>query len=70
LITQTKFGKEWKWWSSSLCSFPQPSVTSFLLGRNVPFSTPFSDILSVCSSHMWETKFHSHTKQLTKQIQK
>jgi hypothetical protein len=36
--------------SSSLCSLLQPPATSSLLGPNIPLSTLFSDILSLCSS--------------------
>jgi hypothetical protein len=45
------FGKdeEYKLWSSSLCNYLQPPVTSSLLGPNI-LSTLFSDILHLCSS--------------------
>jgi hypothetical protein len=45
-------GEEHKLWSSSLCSFLQPPVTSSLCGSNILLSTLFSNTLSllVCSS--------------------
>jgi hypothetical protein len=33
-----------------------------LLGPNILFNTLFSNILSLCSSLVWETKFYTHTK--------
>jgi hypothetical protein len=39
-----------KLWSSSLCSFLQPPVTSFLFGPNNLLSALFSNTLSLCSS--------------------
>jgi hypothetical protein len=52
-----------KLWSSSLCSFLQPPVTSSLLGPNILVSTLFLNTLSLCSSlnvrylvsHSWGT---------------
>jgi hypothetical protein len=35
-------------WSSSLCSFLQPPVTSSLFGPNIPLSTLFSNTLTLC----------------------
>jgi len=44
------FGEQYRSLSSSLCSFFQSSVTSFLLGPNIFFNTLFSDTLNLCSS--------------------
>jgi hypothetical protein len=38
------------WWSSSLCSFLQPPVTSSLYHLNILLSTLFSNTLILCSS--------------------
>jgi hypothetical protein len=45
-------GKEYNLWSSSLCSFHQPPVISFLFCPNILLSTLFScsDTLSLCSN--------------------
>jgi hypothetical protein len=43
-------GEQYKLWSSSLCRFLQPPVTSSLLGPNILLSTLFPDTLSLCSS--------------------
>jgi hypothetical protein len=45
-----RLGEEYKLWSSSLYSFLQPPVTSFLFGLNILLSTLFSNILSLISS--------------------
>jgi hypothetical protein len=42
-------GEEYKLWSSSLCSFLQPPVTSSLFGSNIILNTLFSNTLSLCS---------------------
>jgi hypothetical protein len=44
------FGEECKLWSSSLCSFLQPPVTSSLFGPNILLNTLFSNTLGLCSS--------------------
>ena len=51
LITWIIFGKEYKPWSSSLCSFLQCPVNSSHLDVNIFLSTLFSSILNLCSSH-------------------
>jgi hypothetical protein len=43
-------GEEYKLWSSSLCSFLQPPVTSSLSGPNIHLSTLSSNTLSLSSS--------------------
>jgi hypothetical protein len=43
-------GEEYKLWSSSLCSYLQPPVTSSLFGPNILLNTLFSNTLSLCSS--------------------
>jgi hypothetical protein len=49
LIIQIIFGCEWKVRSSSLCSFLQPPITSFLFSLNVLLSILFSSTLSLCT---------------------
>ena len=66
LITQTILGEEYRSLSSSLCSFLHSLATSYLLGPNILLNTLFSNTLSLHFSLMWETKFHTHTKQQEK----
>jgi hypothetical protein len=47
-----------------LCSFLLPRVTLSLFGLNFLLSTLFSNTLSLCSSLVSETKFHTHTELL------
>jgi hypothetical protein len=44
-------GEECKLWSSSLCSFLQPPITSSLFDPNIHLNTLFSNTFSLCSSH-------------------
>jgi hypothetical protein len=50
LITLTIFGEVYELWSSLLCIFLQPPVTSSLIDLNILLSYLFSYILSLCSS--------------------
>jgi hypothetical protein len=43
-------GEEYTLWSSSLCSFLHPPVTSSLFGPNILPNPLFSNTLSLCSS--------------------
>jgi hypothetical protein len=56
LITLTILGEEYKPCSSSLCSFLQPPVTSYLLGSNILLSTlfHFSKINLILSSYAFQ----------------
>jgi hypothetical protein len=60
LIILITLGSEYKLWSSSLCSFSPPSVTSSLL------STLFSHTLSTCSSLNVRDHFKTHTEPQAK----
>jgi hypothetical protein len=44
------FGEKYKLWVSSLRSYIQPPITSYLLGLNIVPSYLFANILSLCSS--------------------
>jgi hypothetical protein len=66
MIILTILGEEYKLWSSLLCSFLQPPVTSSLFGPNI-LSASFSQTPSVYFPPlMSETKFYTHTKSETK----
>jgi len=65
-IIQITAGEAYKLWSSSLCSLlslpPLPP-----LGPSILLSTLFSNILKMyVLPSVWETKFHTHTKQYVK----
>jgi hypothetical protein len=50
LIILIILGEEYNLWSSSLCSFLQPPVTSSLFGPNILLNTMFSNTLSLITS--------------------
>jgi hypothetical protein len=52
-------------WSPSFCSFLQHPATSSPLCPNILLSTLFSNTCILCPL-MWETMFHTHTKQWVK----
>jgi hypothetical protein len=62
LIILITLSEEYRLCSSSLCSLVQPPATSFLLGPNILPSTLLSNTLSLCSSLMSETRYHTRTK--------
>jgi len=66
LLTLITFGELYKLWSPSICSLLQPSDTLPPIGPNIILSTLFSNFPNLCSSLMWETKFHTHTKHEVK----
>jgi hypothetical protein len=55
-------GEEYKLWSSSVCGFLQPPITSVLFGQNILLSTLFSNTISLFIPVMSGIKFHTHTK--------
>ena len=62
LTTRIICGEEYRSVSSSLCSFLHSPVTSSLFGPNILLNTILSNTLSLVPPSMWETKFHTHTK--------
>jgi hypothetical protein len=63
-ITPRDARETYKSLSSALCSFLQFPLTSPLLGRNNFLGSRFSN--SACVLLIWETRFHTHTKQQPK----
>lgn len=49
LNTRIILCEEYKLWSSLLCNFPHPPVTSSLLNANTPLSILFLNTLDLCS---------------------
>jgi hypothetical protein len=58
------FGDKKKYKAPHCASSSNALVTSALLDPDIVLRTLFSNALGLCSSLMWETKFHTHTKQL------
>jgi hypothetical protein len=58
------------WWAVQLiklCIMQFSPVSCYpLLAPNIFLSTPYSSTIGLCSSFMWETKFHPHTEQCAK----
>jgi hypothetical protein len=67
LITLIISGELYKLWNYSLCSLLQlPPPPSSLLDVNLLFSTLFSTPSIQVFPLVWETKFHTHTRQQVK----
>jgi hypothetical protein len=62
LIILIIFGERCILWSSSLCNFLQPPVTSSLFGPNILISTQFSNTPNLCSSLKvgWLVSWYQH----------
>ena len=58
----TIFGREYQLWSCAPCSLLKPPVTPAHLGPQSSVA-PHSHTISAWVSPLWETKFHTHTKQ-------
>jgi hypothetical protein len=68
LVTLIIFGEAYKLRSSTLCSVLQPPETCSLSGLSIP-SAPCSQTSSVYVFPLvWETKFHTRTKQQVKLV--
>jgi hypothetical protein len=69
LITRIIFGEDYRPLSSSLWNLLQSCVTASFLSQNISpatcSQTPSVDVLTL----MWQTKFHSHIKQLTNSME-
>jgi len=65
-ITRTVLGEEYRSLNFSLCSFLHFPVTSSLLGPNILHSALSSNTISLVPPPIWNTKFHTHSKQQAK----
>jgi putative effector of murein hydrolase LrgA (UPF0299 family) len=62
LITRKLLAEQYRSLCFSLSSYFHLPLTSSLLGLNILLNTLFSNTLSISSSSMWATQFHTHTK--------
>jgi hypothetical protein len=60
LIILMIIGEEYKLWSSPLCNFLHPPVTSSLLGPNILLRTFFSDTLNPWCPNVRDQISHSY----------